>query len=65
MGDKRMRTDEQIWTAIGEEVSRQERQLELIASENHASPEVIAAMGTAEVIAGAGHRARSATTAAK
>ena len=47
MGDKRMRTDEQIWTAIGEEVSRQERQLELIASENHASPEVIAAMGTA------------------
>jgi len=42
-----MRTDEQIWTAIGEEVSRQERQLELIASENHASPEVIAAMGTA------------------
>ena len=42
-----MRTDEQIWMAIGEEVSRQERQLELIASENHASPEVIAAMGTA------------------
>ena len=42
-----MRTDEQVWDAVGKEVARQERQLELIASENHASAEVIAAMGTA------------------
>ena len=42
-----MRSDEQVWTAVGLEVDRQERQLELIASENHASAEVIAAMGTA------------------
>ena len=41
-----MRTDEQVWTAINEEVGRQERQLELIASENHASVEVMQAMGT-------------------
>ena len=39
-----MRTDEQVWTAINEEVGRQERQLELIASENHASVEVMQAM---------------------
>jgi len=42
-----MRTDHEVWTAIGDEVDRQERQLELIASENHASVEVISAMGTA------------------
>ena len=42
-----MRTDEEVWDAVGKEVARQERQLELIASENHASAEVIAAMGTA------------------
>ena len=42
-----MRTDEQVWSAVSAEVDRQERQLELIASENHASVEVIAAMGTA------------------
>ena len=42
-----MRTDEQVWAAISDEVDRQEQQLELIASENHASVEVISAMGTA------------------
>ena len=41
------RTDTEVWAAIAAEQDRQERQLELIASENHASPEVIAAMGTA------------------
>ncbi len=42
-----LRTDTAVWAAIDAEVRRQERQLELIASENHASGEVIAAMGTA------------------
>ncbi|MFN0243054.1 MAG: serine hydroxymethyltransferase [Planctomycetota bacterium] len=39
-------TDDAVWTAIDAERARQEAQLELIASENHASAEVIAAMGT-------------------
>ncbi len=42
-----LRTDEEVWASIGREEKRQEDQLELIASENHASPEVMAAMGTA------------------
>jgi glycine hydroxymethyltransferase len=42
-----VRTDREVWSAIDAETSRQEVQLELIASENHASREVIAAMGTA------------------
>ncbi|MEZ6017389.1 MAG: serine hydroxymethyltransferase [Planctomycetota bacterium] len=42
-----LRTDDAVWAAIDLETQRQERQLELIASENHASAEVIAAMGTA------------------
>jgi glycine hydroxymethyltransferase len=41
------RTDTDVWAAIDAECARQEDQLEMIASENHASPEVIAAMGTA------------------
>jgi len=41
------RTDAEVWDAVDLEVARQERELELIASENHASAEVIAAMGTA------------------
>jgi glycine hydroxymethyltransferase len=41
------RTDAEVWDAVDHEVARQERELELIASENHASAEVIAAMGTA------------------
>jgi glycine hydroxymethyltransferase len=41
------RTDAEVWAAIDAEVERQERELELIASENHASAEVLAAMGTA------------------
>jgi len=42
-----LRTDAEVWAAVDREVARQEAQLELIASENHASAEVIAAMGTA------------------
>jgi glycine hydroxymethyltransferase len=38
--------DTQVWNSIASEADRQERQLELIASENHASREVISAMGT-------------------
>ncbi|MFO1009965.1 MAG: serine hydroxymethyltransferase [Planctomycetota bacterium] len=38
--------DEPVWTAIEAERRRQETQLELIASENHASREVMAAMGS-------------------
>ena len=40
-------TDTEVWTAIEAELARQEHQLELIASENHASAEVLAAMATA------------------
>lgn len=40
-------TDEDVWASIAREERRQEEQLELIASENHTSPEVMAAMGTA------------------
>jgi glycine hydroxymethyltransferase len=40
------RTDADVWAAVDAETVRQEQQLELIASENHASREVIAAMGT-------------------
>jgi glycine hydroxymethyltransferase len=38
--------DSAVWTAVEAERLRQESQLELIASENHASREVMAAMGT-------------------
>ncbi|MCK6446270.1 MAG: serine hydroxymethyltransferase [Planctomycetes bacterium] len=38
--------DRELWTAVENERRRQETQLELIASENHTSREVIAAMGT-------------------
>ncbi len=38
--------DSAVWTAVEAERRRQESQLELIASENHASREVMAAMGT-------------------
>jgi glycine hydroxymethyltransferase len=41
-----MRTDSEVWNSIDAEARRQESQLELIASENHASLEVIEAMGT-------------------
>ncbi|MDG1050164.1 MAG: serine hydroxymethyltransferase [Planctomycetota bacterium] len=40
-------TDAEVWASIAKEEARQEEQLELIASENHASKEVMAAMGTA------------------
>lgn len=40
------RTDEAVWASIAREEVRQEAQLELIASENHASREVMAAMGS-------------------
>jgi glycine hydroxymethyltransferase len=39
-------TDTEVWREIDAERARQESELELIASENHASAEVIAAMGT-------------------
>jgi len=39
-------SDDAVWTAVEAERARQEAQLELIASENHASREVISAMGT-------------------
>jgi glycine hydroxymethyltransferase len=38
--------DDAVWAAVKAEGGRQEAQLELIASENHTSREVIAAMGT-------------------
>ena len=38
--------DADVWNAIEAERARQEAQLELIASENHASSEVMAAMGS-------------------
>jgi glycine hydroxymethyltransferase len=41
-----LRTDPAVWAAIDAEQNRQETQLELIASENHASREVMAAMGS-------------------
>ncbi len=41
------RTDDAVWASIDREEARQEVQLELIASENHTSREVMAAMGTA------------------
>ncbi len=40
------RADAEVWGAVEAERARQEAQLELIASENHTSKEVIAAMGT-------------------
>ena len=39
-------TDEAVWASIAREEQRQESQLELIASENHTSREVMAATGT-------------------
>ena len=47
LGMAGQRSDADVWAAIDAECARQEDQLELIASENHASPEVVAAMGTA------------------
>ena len=41
-----LRSDGEVWAAVDDEARRQEVQLELIASENHCSAEVIAAMGT-------------------
>jgi len=40
------RSDDEVWAAVEAEAVRQEAQLELIASENHTSAEVIAAVGT-------------------
>ena len=45
--DSNDRTDQEVWAAIDLETRRQQDQLELIASENHTSREVIAATGTA------------------
>jgi len=43
---REVRSDEAVWAAVEAELRRQETQLELIASENHTSREVMAAMGT-------------------
>ncbi|MDX9875858.1 MAG: serine hydroxymethyltransferase, partial [Spongiibacteraceae bacterium] len=39
--------DDELWAAIGDEERRQEEHIELIASENYASPRVLLAQGTA------------------
>ena len=39
-------TDPELWAAIQAENRRQEEHIELIASENYASPAVMAAQGT-------------------
>src|ERR687889_990381 len=39
-------TDPEIWAAINAEHRRQEQHIELIASENYASPAVMAAQGS-------------------
>jgi len=44
--ESKLRTDSAVWDAVDAEGAREERQLELIASENHASREVMAAMGS-------------------
>ena len=41
-----VRRDREVWKSVDLEQERQERQLELIASENHTSREVMAASGT-------------------
>ena len=40
------KADPEVWNAIVEEVSRQEDHIELIASENYASPAVMQAQGS-------------------
>jgi len=39
-------SDPEIWNSIGREARRQEEHIELIASENYASPAVLAAQGS-------------------
>ena len=39
-------TDPELWTVIQQENQRQEAHIELIASENYASPAVMAAQGS-------------------
>ncbi|HEX6885255.1 MAG TPA: serine hydroxymethyltransferase [Planctomycetota bacterium] len=43
---QRFPSDDPVWQAVQREERRQEQHLELIASENHTSAEVLAAMGT-------------------
>jgi glycine hydroxymethyltransferase len=43
---QRFASDDPVWQAVLQEERRQEEHLELIASENHTSAEVLAAMGT-------------------
>ena len=40
------KSDPEIWNSIGQETRRQEEHIELIASENYASPAVLAAQGS-------------------
>ncbi len=44
--DRLARTDPELWSAIGREIRRQEDHIELIASENYASPAVLEAQGS-------------------
>jgi glycine hydroxymethyltransferase len=44
--DQEVHTDQEVWASIADEAGRQEAQLELIASENHTSQEVMDAMGS-------------------
>jgi glycine hydroxymethyltransferase len=43
---KRFPSDDPVWQSVASEERRQEAHLELIASENHTSAEILAAMGT-------------------
>ncbi|NOT30078.1 MAG: serine hydroxymethyltransferase [Planctomycetes bacterium] len=43
---QRFPSDDPVWQAVAQEGERQEAHLELIASENHTSAEVLAALGT-------------------
>ena len=43
---QRFPSDDPVWQAVAQEEERQEAHLELIASENHTSAEVLAALGT-------------------
>ncbi len=45
--DRLAQSDPEVWNAIRQEYQRQEEHVELIASENYASPAVLAAQGTA------------------
>ena len=57
-------TDPELWTVIQRENQRQEDHIELIASENYASPAVMAAQGSSSPTSTPRATPASATTAA-